>query len=443
MTWAIRFEEVSKRYLRGSESYASLRQELTRAVGSIGGRLRGRRPEGRGTLALEDISFEVREGGSYAIIGPNGAGKTTALKLVSRISYPSSGTIRIRGRVGALIEVGSGIHPELTGRENVWLYGQILGIPKQQIRRRFDEIVAFSELEAALDTPVKMYSSGMQLRLGFAIASHLEPDIFVVDEALAVGDAGFQAKCVARMKDLVSYGSTLVLVSHDLQAVERLAERGLFLLDGRVEAEGPARDVLARYLEWVEHRGIGPFNPNPRKGRGSVRATSATCHDLDGQERNRFERGEGVEIRIRFSCDTPLRRPHVTLGLTDGRPGLLVQCSMLQDGAAPAHVGTEWECRWRIEELPLLPRLYQVYGDVVAEHAYGALMPWTHLTTFRIVGAEDEPMTVYSSPFSGAVDVPYSWNVSSDDSGGVPSASDPPGGAEDYDRQTGPGVASS
>ncbi len=227
MGYAIRFENVTKRYPRGGPRYASLRHDFAEGVRRAGRRLAGQRNEGRGPIALEDLSFEIEEGESYAIVGPNGAGKTTALKLISRISYPTSGRVKVRGRVGALIEVGSGVHPELNARENIWLYGQIMGMSKADVKRRFDEIVEFAELGHALDRPVKMYSSGMQLRLGFAVASHLDPDIFVVDEALAVGDAGFQAKCVERMMKLVAEGRTLLFVSHNLSAVEAICERGL------------------------------------------------------------------------------------------------------------------------------------------------------------------------------------------------------------------------
>src|SRR5438876_9448101 len=225
MTWAVRVEEVSKRYRGGGPRYASLRHDLSAGFRRIGRWLSGRREEPKGTLALDRVSFEVQPGESFAIIGPNGAGKTTALRIISRISYPTGGRVRIRGRVGALIEVGSGVDPELTARENIWLYGQILGMPKTEIRRRFDDIVGFAELAHVLDTPVKMYSSGMQLRLGFAVASHLDPDIFVVDEALAVGDTGFQHRCAERMSTLVREGRTLVFVSHDLKAVELICSR--------------------------------------------------------------------------------------------------------------------------------------------------------------------------------------------------------------------------
>ena len=178
MTWAVKFENVSKRYSRrGGISYASLRDDLTQLGRRAVALLRGSVAESQGTQAIQDISFEIGEGEAFAIIGPNGAGKTTALKLLTRISYPTAGRIHVRGRVGALIEIGSGIHPELTGRENIWLYGRIMGMSRPDIARRFEDIVDFSELGHVLDSPVKMYSTGMQLRLGFAIASHLDPDM--------------------------------------------------------------------------------------------------------------------------------------------------------------------------------------------------------------------------------------------------------------------------
>src|SRR4051812_36696656 len=275
MTHAVNFEHVTKRYPRGwSEDkgprYASLRHDVAAVSKKVIGR--GPATSKRGTLALEDVSFEIEEGESFALIGPNGAGKSTALKLVSRISYPTAGTVRIRGRVAALMEVGSGVHPELTGRENIWLYGQILGFRKSEIRRRFDDIVEFAELATAIDTPVKFFSSGMQLRLGFSIASHLEPDIFVVDEALAVGDAAFQAKCVLRMSKLVRGGTTVLFVSHSLTAIESVCERGLLLERGAVVTEGAITDVLARYLEFMEDRRVD-FGGDDRN-RGPVRITS-------------------------------------------------------------------------------------------------------------------------------------------------------------------------
>jgi lipopolysaccharide transport system ATP-binding protein len=408
VTRAVDFEHVSKRYVRGDARYASLRAQIAglfQRSAADGGR--------RGTPALEDLTFAVEEGESVALVGPNGAGKTTALKLLAQISRPTSGEIRFRGRLAALIEVSSGLHPELTGRENIWLYGRILGMSRADIRRRFDAIVEFAELADVLERPVKMYSSGMELRLGFAIASHLDPDIFIVDEALAVGDAGFQAKCVERMTGLVREGRTLLFVSHNLQAVEALCDRSLFLLDGRLELEGPSREVIARYLEWTDEHRQRLLSEAASAARGPVRIESATVHDLAGAERYEFEPGEGLELRLRFGSDGPLRGPHVNIGISDARAGLLVQCSMLHDGRAPESVPPSWECRCRIERLPLKPRLYDVFCDVYGERGHGVLTEWTRVAAFRVVGSQGSgPLAVSDVQTSGPVAVAYDWQIS-------------------------------
>jgi lipopolysaccharide transport system ATP-binding protein len=410
---AVEFERVSKRYMRGDARYASLRSTIM----GVGARLRGEsRP--RGKLALEDITFAVEEGESVALIGPNGAGKTTALKLLARISRPSTGRIRMRGRLAALIEVSAGLHPELTGRENVWLYGRILGMSRTEIRERFDAIVEFAELADVLDRPVKMYSSGMELRLGFAIASHLDPDIFIVDEALAVGDAGFQVKCVERMSALVREGRTLLFVSHNLQAVEALCSRAIFLLDGRLVIDAPSRTAVARYLEWTdEHRQRLLERAVGTGGDGALRVVSATLHDDAGAERYEYETGEALELRLRFA-GTPLTRPHVNVGISDALAGLLVQCSMLHDGQAPEAVGAAWECRCRIERLPLRPRVYEVFCDVYGEQGHGVLTDWAQVTAFRVTGGEQRgPLAVSDVQTSGPVAVDYAWQVADASSG--------------------------
>ena len=410
--WSVRFEDVSKRYRKGGVRYRTIGRELSDLGRRLAGRLRGRTAPPLGTIALDHVSFEVQEGESFAIIGANGAGKTTALRLLARISAPTGGRVHGRGRVGALMEVGSGVHTELTGRENVWLYGSILGIPRAEIRRRFDEIIDFAELEEAIDTQVKYYSSGMQLRLGFAIASHLEPDIFVVDEALSVGDASFQEKCVERMGKLLKEGTTVLFVSHNLEAVESVCERGIMIEKGKEVMQGPVKDVLARYLEVMEQRRIDlraiPWNV------GRVRVTNATCHALDGDERYRFGGHEGLEIRLQFEAEREIERPNVAVSITDGRPGALVECSMLEDGDAPARVGRQWECRLRIASLPLRPRLYQVYVEVQEGSGRGMLMQRIEVTAFRIeapVGAG--PHAVVTAALGGPVVVPYEWDIRS------------------------------
>ena len=410
--WAVRFEGVTKRYRKGGAVYSTFGSEFRELGRHFKERVRGRRAEARGHLALNDISFEVAEGESFALIGANGAGKTTALRLLARISPPTSGTVRGRGRVGALMEVGSGVHTELTGRENIWLYGGILGIRRSEIRRRFDDVVAFAELEHAIDTQVKYYSSGMQLRLGFAIASHLEPDIFVVDEALAVGDARFQEKCVKRMKALVNDGTTVLFVSHDLSAVESVCDRAIMINDGREVTQGRVKDVLATYLEWSEHRRID-LGARQAEG-GVVRIDGATCHGVDGVERYRFAPHEGVEFRLHFSSSRVVERPNVSVSVTDGRPGAIVECSMLEDGQAPARVGVDWECRLRIDALPLRPRLYQVWVEVQDGSGLGQLMDWIEVAAFRVEAPTGSgPHGVVAGALGGPVDVPYQWEVRS------------------------------
>jgi ABC-type polysaccharide/polyol phosphate transport system ATPase subunit len=414
MRWAVRFEDVSKRYRGGGPRYGSLRHDVAEGFKRFGRLFSGRLPEPRGTLALDRVSFEVEQGESFAIIGPNGAGKSTALKIISRISYPTSGCVRVRGRVGALIEVGSGVHPELTARENIWLYGQILGMGKADIRRRFDEIVDFAELADALETPVKMYSSGMQLRLGFAIASHLDPDVFVVDEALAVGDAGFQAKCVERMTRIVAEGRTLLFVSHNLPAVEAICRRGVFLLDGHVQAAGESRNVLRSYLNWVDDRERRRKGLERRLvGKGLV-IERVTAHDATGVERYVFQGGEPIEIRFHVLVQQALSRPWFSLGLTDGRPGTLVLLSMLEghegfDLAPGMHIVT---CR--TDPLPLAPRVYELYAGVREGTGAGELLDWSPVGAIR-VGLPDEPfgpMALTAPWLSGPVRVSHRWFAS-------------------------------
>ena len=414
MGWAVKFEGVSKQYRGGRPRYASLRDELALLGRKIGGLFRDAGSQPRGNLALEQVSFEVEEGEAFAIIGPNGSGKTTSLKLLSRISYPTSGRVRLRGRVGALIEVGSGIHPELTGRENIWLYGRIMGMSRRQITRRFDDIVEFAELPHVLDTPVKMYSSGMQLRLGFSIASHLDPDIFVVDEALSVGDAGFQAKCVERMTQLVAEGRTLLFVSHNLFAVESLCPRGLFLCDGHAVALGNVRDVLKQYLDWTEKRVLQRRKSQLRASDSSapVEIVAASCHDATGLERYEFTFSEPVEIRVRFRTRQSLQSPHVNIGISDGRPGLLIHCSTFYSGEPPQSVAREWTTACRIERLNLMPRLYHVWCDVSAAHSYdGVLCALQEVTAFKVMGDGESKgkLAVTLEALKGAVRADYSW----------------------------------
>jgi len=254
---AIRVQHVSKQFRLGARlnKYPTLRESLASGAARLARRLgsSGADPdEDRRLLrALDDVSFDVRTGETLGIIGSNGAGKSTLLKVLAQVTEPTTGRVELRGRLGSLLEVGTGFHQELTGRENIFLNGAILGMRHSEILQRFDEIVAFAEVERFIDTPVKFYSSGMYLRLAFAVAAHLEPEILLVDEVLAVGDAAFQQKCMGKMSDVARHGRTILFVSHNLIAMEGLCDRVIWMREGRLVEDGPARAVVASYLRSV------------------------------------------------------------------------------------------------------------------------------------------------------------------------------------------------
>jgi len=250
MSSIITVEHVGKRYRIGESqaSYSTLRESLVHAISSPFRKFRKNNEQSQFVWAVEDVSFEVEAGGVVGIIGRNGAGKSTLLKMLSRVTEPTTGRIQLYGRVGSLLEVGTGFHPELTGRENITLNGVILGMGRKEVRRKFDEIVSFAEVERFIDTPVKHYSSGMYLRLAFSVAAHLEPEILMVDEVLAVGDARFQRKCLDKMQDVGKQGHTVLFVSHSMAAITRLCPRAILLDKGRVLCDGPSHQVASTYL---------------------------------------------------------------------------------------------------------------------------------------------------------------------------------------------------
>jgi lipopolysaccharide transport system ATP-binding protein len=254
----IRAERLSKQYVLGRrvDRGRTLRDAIVSTVAGAASRLPGRasqeRPDDELLWALSDVSFDIERGDIVGVIGRNGAGKTTLLKILSRVTEPTSGRARIRGRVGSLLEVGTGFHGELTGRENVYLYASILGMRRAEIDRRFDEIVSFAEISRFLDTPVKRYSSGMTVRLAFAVAAHLEPEILLVDEVLAVGDAGFQRKCIGKMSEVAGEGRTVLFVSHNMAIMQSLCRRGIFLEHGSVHTDGSIHEAVTTYLRAVE-----------------------------------------------------------------------------------------------------------------------------------------------------------------------------------------------
>ena len=322
MPVAIEAQGLSKRYRLGEfqAAYGTLRESLVHA----GRRLTGKehRSDVKELWALEDVSFRVDEGEVLGVIGRNGAGKSTLLRVLTRITTPTKGRVEIRGRVGSLLEVGTGFHPELTGRENIYLNGAILGMKRREIQQKLPDMIEFSGVEGFLDTPVKRYSSGMYVRLAFSVAAHLEPEILLVDEVLAVGDAEFQARCLGRMEDFGANGRTVLFVSHNMQAVAQLCDRVILMEHGRVAMDGPSGDVVAHYLQTSAGAGSSRTWDDLETAPGDdlVRLRSVRIVDRDGETVDYVDVREpvGIEIRFRVLRDGPAVLPKLKL-VADGR----------------------------------------------------------------------------------------------------------------------------
>jgi lipopolysaccharide transport system ATP-binding protein len=315
---AVRVERLGKRYRLGSHqrsTYGSLRESLMAGLRAPLNRAktRHRDEKPRDVWALRDVSFEVAEGEVLGIIGRNGAGKSTLLKILSRITEPTTGGADVYGRVGSLLEVGTGFHPELTGRENIHLSGSILGMSKADIRRRFDEIVAFSEIGQFLDTPVKRYSSGMYMRLAFSVAAHLEPDVLVVDEVLAVGDAEFQEKCLGQMGKVASRGRAVLFVSHNLGAVARLCPNSLLLDHGRIQLIDSTHRVVEAYRALQAQATVELANVAPDSSEFSF--TSVSVSRPGGPPTTQLYAHEGVDLSIAYRIHNVLRGANVAFEL--------------------------------------------------------------------------------------------------------------------------------
>jgi len=318
----ISVNKVSKRYILRQAGAArpggvdfSIRSALSEAASSAAGRLTGRRPRGAGTSefwALRDAEFEVEKGKVVGLIGRNGAGKSTLLKIMSRIVEPTSGEIAMRGRVASLLEVGTGFHFDLSGRENIYLNGAILGMKRAEIARKFDEIVAFSEVEKFLDTPVKRYSSGMFVRLAFAVAAHLEPEILIIDEVLAVGDYAFQKKCLGKMRDVATgEGRTVLFVSHHLGALAQLCDQGVMLQHGRVAQVGPIQDVIRAYMKATSGQASASasFDDDPSK---PAQFRGLELLHADGGGAVDFSCDEPIVLRFSYEVRRPVRQNYLS-----------------------------------------------------------------------------------------------------------------------------------
>jgi lipopolysaccharide transport system ATP-binding protein len=316
----IKVDHLSKKYRLGVFGSGTLRED----IGLFLAKLRGKKIEqiskenrasGKGDFwALRDINFDVKEGEILGIIGKNGAGKSTLLKILSQITSPTDGEIKLKGRVASLLEVGTGFHPELTGRENIFLNGAILGMTKEEIKSKLDEIIAFSGIEHHIDTPVKRYSSGMKVRLGFAVAAHLEPEILVIDEVLAVGDADFQKKCLGKMKDVSQSGRTVLFVSHNMTAVRSLCSRCVLLEEGKLVFEGSPDEAVARYLGGaVGQRTSHVWNEQTAPGNESVKLFSVSVVNLNKSGNTPVSMEDDFAVRLKYTLFESSERYDFTL----------------------------------------------------------------------------------------------------------------------------------
>jgi lipopolysaccharide transport system ATP-binding protein len=335
----IEVENLSKRYRLGQFNARTMREEVEQLFSRFRKRGADRddelSSENSEFWALKDVSFSVQPGEVIGIIGRNGAGKSTLLKILSRVTEPTSGVAYIRGRTASLLEVGTGFHAELTGRENIFLNGAILGMTRAEIRRKFDEIVDFSGVEQFIDTPVKRYSSGMYVRLAFAVAAHLEPDILVVDEVLAVGDAEFQKKCLGKMSDVAGAGRTVLFVSHNMDAVRRICGTGLFLSGGRLELRGAIEQCVEAYLSKPPHGQVAHEILFPEKGRDTPHIVRIEILDKAGKPLPRPRTWDYVRFRIFFYSPIRIKCGSVALYIYTLAGSLLTLCSTSPDSAHP------------------------------------------------------------------------------------------------------------
>ena len=357
---AIIVENLAKKYYLGRVRHeTSFREAVTGWTHRLFSRSAR---EEQAIYALRNVSFQVKRGEVVGIIGRNGAGKSTLLKLLSRITYPTDGEVRVRGRIGSLLEVGTGFHHELTGRENIYLNGSILGMTKKEITRKLDAIIAFSGVEKFIDTPIKRYSSGMRLRLGFAVAAHLDPDILLVDEVLAVGDAEFQKKCLRAMDDLHSGGRTVLFVSHNMAAVEHLCPRCIWIEGGTIREDGPSHEVIRHYLSAFvapHEKGFDFSNISTRRGQADGQIIGLQYLDESNKPKSVIRSGDKLTIRLKYRIHRPIPAAHFGLEVFTDLGTMVTSANTWMTGLQMPilPVGTG-HVDLKIDFLNLMPRCY-------------------------------------------------------------------------------------
>jgi len=413
--FAISIENLGKRYSIGQKRAKSdgMRHVLEKAMRAPFKWLQSRWQKSIEDVdfwALKGVSLQIKQGEVVGIVGRNGAGKSTLLKILSRITIPTEGRISIDGRIASLLEVGTGFHPELTGRENVFLNGAILGMTRAEILRKFDEIVEFSEIERFLDTPVKHYSSGMYVRLAFAVAAHLDPDILICDEVLAVGDAAFQKKCLAKIRSFAESGKTVLFVSHNMDTIRNLCARIIWIKGGRLHMDGPAEDVIEGFVSELS-KDINISRENLSYG---FAIKNVVLRNDRGEETNHFHPGDDMSVEVSYDAQTRVERPILALGVI-GVNGSCFTSNMLLDGHSPEFLQGTGKITCTFKSIPLLPQSYTVKLSVRASTVNDMIIPYQEVAYFNVIG--DLADFGYRGDFanwaarSTHVVVPYEWQL--------------------------------
>ena len=419
---AISVENLGKQYRIGqAERYRTLRDSIMdtvyapfRGLAELG-RVNPDGSNSRKQLptiwALKDITFQVNYGEAVGIIGRNGAGKSTLLKLISRITEPTLGSIDLYGRVGSLLEVGTGFHPELTGRENIYLNGAILGMRKAEIDRKFDEIVAFSEIEKFLDTPVKFYSSGMYMRLAFSVAAHLEPEILLVDEVLAVGDAAFQKKCIGKMGEVAHEGRTVMVVSHNMEVINHLTSHAILLDSGKLVMEGATSEVVSHYLKSQAVSNDGHILADrPKDDSKIARFLGFWLSSPDGEDAVVFSMGTDVVFNISCEFSRPLLDPYISIEIYTSSGAPVYQLINTDGGLNLSDITGEVKLNACLHDLRLYPGLYYIKLGL-CDHS-GYLIDYIEsVVSFEVVPGENIRLNRKLNPAGGVIYEEADWSI--------------------------------
>jgi ABC-type polysaccharide/polyol phosphate transport system ATPase subunit len=411
---AIQLDNVTKKYRTGRS------RTLVDLVASNLDRLRGKNDDvhsaARGRIsstiwALRDVSIDIRVGAGLGVIGRNGAGKTTLLKLISRVTWPTSGAVRVGGHVVSLIELGAGFHPELTGRENVYLGGGLFGLTRREIDRQFDAIVHFADVERLIDTPMKRYSSGLYARLGFAVAIYSRPDIVLVDEVLAVGDAAFRRRALEALRRLIAEGKTVLFISHDMWNVRRLCSEILWMEEGRVRAYGPAGEIAERYMNEINIEALANQSVNlqsHRGGTGEIRYRSVELVDAGGQPATAIAAGGTLVVRAAYRAERAVERPAFQLAIIDVDSGLVITTATSNASSTPARVEGEGFVECRFANLPLRPRQYVLRLSISDSHRLASYDVVTAGPRFAVIG-RGRGVDTLADEEDGLVTLPYEF----------------------------------